>query len=177
MTKIKTLTEEERESSGWTLAVIACIVFVIWAVSGWLISSTKDPGQFGDMFGAVNALFSGLAFATLIYTVFLQRKELQLQRQELAETRKELKRSAAAQEASEAALREQAEASKLAANLNAIHTLLTYYREARGELMQRISALEPDIPRKIEFLKEKEAPLYAMLEGTYQRITKKHTAR
>lgn len=65
MSKSKTLNEEERETSGWTLAVIICSVLVIWAASGWLVSSTKDPGQFGDMFGAVNALFSGLAFATL----------------------------------------------------------------------------------------------------------------
>lgn len=43
------------------------------------------------MFGAVNALFSGMAFAALIYTVLLQRRELQLQREELIETREEIK--------------------------------------------------------------------------------------
>lgn len=121
MSKSKTLNEEERETSGWTLAVIICSVLVIWAASGWLVSSTKDPGQFGDMFGAVNALFSGLAFATLIYTVFLQRRELQLQREELAATRIELQRTASAQEASEAALRAQAEASAQSANLAAVN--------------------------------------------------------
>ncbi len=42
------------------------------------------------MFGAVNALFSGLAFASLVYTIFLQKRELELQRQELALTRAEL---------------------------------------------------------------------------------------
>lgn len=42
------------------------------------------------MFGAVNALFSGLAFASLVYAIFLQRRELELQRQELAFTRAEL---------------------------------------------------------------------------------------
>jgi hypothetical protein len=57
-------------------------------------------GQFGDMFGAVNSLFSGLAFAGLIFTILLQRREfarrrreLVLQRQELALTREELERS------------------------------------------------------------------------------------
>jgi hypothetical protein len=43
------------------------------------------------MFGAVNALFSGLAFAGLIYAILLQREELEFQRQELIETRAELK--------------------------------------------------------------------------------------
>ncbi len=54
------------------------------------------PGTAGDMFGAVNALFSALAFAFLIYTALMQREELKLQREELRETRKELARSAEA---------------------------------------------------------------------------------
>jgi hypothetical protein len=33
-------------------------------------------GQFGDMFGGINALFSAMAFAVLIYTMHLQRTEL-----------------------------------------------------------------------------------------------------
>lgn len=81
-------------------------------------------GQVGDMFGAVNSLFSGLAFAGLIYTVCLQRKELQLQRRELALTRREVKRSASAQEKSEKALRKQAASLEAAAKLSAIDTLL-----------------------------------------------------
>ena len=43
------------------------------------------------MFGAVNSLFSGLAFATLIFTISLQKKELALQRDELSLTRDELR--------------------------------------------------------------------------------------
>lgn len=46
-------------------------------------------GVFGDMFGSVNALFSGLALGGIIFTIFLQKKELKLQRNELKETRKE----------------------------------------------------------------------------------------
>ena len=41
-----------------------------------LLPDWPTRGQFGDVFGAVNALFSGFAFAGLIYTVFLQREEL-----------------------------------------------------------------------------------------------------
>lgn len=48
-------------------------------------------GQFGDMFGVVNALFSGLAFAGIIYTILLQREELAAQRKELRLTRHEFK--------------------------------------------------------------------------------------
>lgn len=82
--------------------------------------------QFGDSFGAANSLFSGLAFAGLIYTIFLQRKELQLQRQELQLTRNELTRSAEAQEKSENALSKQAFAAQAAAEIAAINNILAY---------------------------------------------------
>jgi hypothetical protein len=60
---------------------------VIIAIGAWF-----DPeimGITGDAFGAINSLFSGLAFAGLIYAIFLQRDELKLQRNELQATRKE----------------------------------------------------------------------------------------
>lgn len=43
------------------------------------------------MFGSVNALFSGLALAGIIFTILLQRKELGYQRNELRLTREEFK--------------------------------------------------------------------------------------
>jgi hypothetical protein len=42
---------------------------------------------FGDMFGALNTLFSGLAFGGLVVTLVMQMRELGLQREELAKTR------------------------------------------------------------------------------------------
>lgn len=69
-------------------------VFILWSLT-FLLFFLKDQtfsrGEFGDMFGAVNALFSGLAFAGLIITLLLQRQELTLQREELEQTREELK--------------------------------------------------------------------------------------
>ena len=43
------------------------------------------------MFGAVNALFAGFAFAGVIGAIILQRNELRLQRQELSDTREEMR--------------------------------------------------------------------------------------
>jgi len=83
-------------------------------------------GQFGDTFGGANSLFSGLAFLGIIYTIFLQRKELSLQREELELTRKELKRTAEAQEKSEKALSKQAESLKITAKLNGLSSLLDF---------------------------------------------------
>lgn len=41
-----------------------------------LIGDWEQRGQFGDLFGVVNALFSGLAFAGLIITIRQQHLDL-----------------------------------------------------------------------------------------------------
>lgn len=46
-----------------------------------------DRGMFGDMFGAVNALFSGLALAGVIYAIHLQRAEIRLTKEDLTRTK------------------------------------------------------------------------------------------
>ena len=88
--------KDESKSRLWLWIVVAIIgVIALWGLSWWGISKfIDDPitqGTFGDMFGAVNALFSGLAFAGLIVTLLYQKEELKLQREELAQTREELK--------------------------------------------------------------------------------------
>jgi hypothetical protein len=80
---------------GWVFPVsIFSLVLVLWG-STWLLltffmDGCDNRGTFGDMFGSVNALFSGLAFASLIYTIVLQRKELKLHQHELELTRNEM---------------------------------------------------------------------------------------
>lgn len=87
-------TEDDKTTSIWWLVGTALLVIAAWGWSGYLIytgfDEPGDRGTFGDMFGAVNALFSGLAFSVLIYTMILQRIELKLQREELRSTRAEL---------------------------------------------------------------------------------------
>lgn len=77
----------------WAMTMAIIIIFVGYWISIVFFGPTgwSEKGQFGDMFGWVNALFSGLAFAGLIYTIFLQRNELSLQREELRATREEMK--------------------------------------------------------------------------------------
>ena len=68
-------------------------VLIVWFLFGiasyFLFNDWSSRGTFGDMFGVVNSLFSGLAFAILILTAHMQRQELELQRKELKDTRKE----------------------------------------------------------------------------------------
>ncbi|MDO9053237.1 MAG: hypothetical protein Q7U37_04820 [Gallionella sp.] len=75
-------------------------VIALWAGAGVLLYSLPERGTFGDMFGAVNALFSGLAFVGVVYAILLQRGELQLQREELIDTQIMLKKTSESQEIS-----------------------------------------------------------------------------
>lgn len=88
------------------IAWLVAFVAVYFAIADW-----EHRGQFGDMFGALNVLFSGFAFAALYFTISLQQKqlrqqdeqiqlqreELRLQREEMAASRIELTRQANAQ--------------------------------------------------------------------------------
>ncbi len=86
----------------WTSArgflVIAAGVLLFWIANIILMNYYFHPltenlssaGAAGDMFGGLNALFSGLAFAGLIAALFMQRHELSLQRTELELQRREL---------------------------------------------------------------------------------------
>ncbi|MFF2907928.1 hypothetical protein [Paenibacillus sp. NPDC057934] len=73
-------------------------ITIIWIVSSIIFLFTYHThGEFGDMFGSINTLFSGLAFGGIIYTIYqqraefkLQREELKLQREEVAKTNQEM---------------------------------------------------------------------------------------
>lgn len=49
------------------------VLFLTWPISEFSIAKS---GTFGDSFGVVTSLFSGLAFAGIILTILLQRQEL-----------------------------------------------------------------------------------------------------
>lgn len=93
-------SEEKGKKTGIRALSIMCIGIVIIFLISWFlidhyIESKEERGTFGDKFGSINALFSGLAFAGLIYTIILQRKDLEMQREELELTRKEMKEQTA----------------------------------------------------------------------------------
>lgn len=91
-----------RKHKPWIIFAIA-VLFIIAVCLLFVYIMKEQPwgmdkrGQFGDMFGALGAVFSGLAFAGLIVTLIqqhddlkLQREDLRLQRQEIAQTNLEL---------------------------------------------------------------------------------------
>lgn len=75
----------------WLATAVLCLWFGTPFVMAKLVPDAAMRGPTGDLYGSVNALFSGLAFAGLLGTLWLQREQLALQRDELRLQREELK--------------------------------------------------------------------------------------
>lgn len=61
------------------LILFAIAIFVAWAttpliVEGFFAERRDAAGQFGDIFGSINSLFSGFAFVALVWTFIWQQK-------------------------------------------------------------------------------------------------------
>ena len=84
----ETLTKEKEEMKHiFTLATIAVIILLLWFVLGFIVpvyifKDINDGGVFGDGFGSVNALFTGLGFLGVSYTIVLQIEIIQRQKQQ-----------------------------------------------------------------------------------------------
>lgn len=91
---------QKRQSSDagvpWGLAAIVLSgIVALWVGYAAFVlyfgPSYTETGTFGDAFGALNTLFSGLALSGVVFSVLLQSRELRLQRDELRLQREELK--------------------------------------------------------------------------------------
>ena len=99
------------------VAVLITARLVIWNV----FESPEERGTFGDMFGAVNALFSGLAFLGVIVAIILQKMELEEQRREIRESR-------IAHQKSADALDGQLKSSKLQVEIESLNRIIQFLR-------------------------------------------------
>lgn len=96
MTKLKK-NEEEKEYKHLKQIIIWSVVTVIvlWVIN--MISlgfmNSNERGTLGDMFGAVNAIFSGLAFAGIIISLYMQRIDLKNQKEQLKLNYEEVKQT------------------------------------------------------------------------------------
>lgn len=90
-------------SAAWGAALLVAGVWVVCLAAAFAafrlsalldeegapVNWTERLGQFGDTFGLVNALFTGLALMGLTYTVYLQREEMEEGRELLHRERRE----------------------------------------------------------------------------------------
>ena len=61
-------------------AIFACVMVALWMATPFFVrqlypEDLATRGQFGDIFGSVNALFSGLALAGVIVAILLPRED------------------------------------------------------------------------------------------------------
>lgn len=129
-------------------AYAALVVIFMWMLS-WVIitkciSEPSERGQFGDQFGAVNALFSGLAFAGLIITILQQRKDLYYQRKELEQTNQEMARQTKEFDAQNKTLKRQ------------------QFENSFFELLRILQTLVNDLQIKIEFICSNECEIKSL---------------
>lgn len=126
------------------------IVFIaLWLASAAIVpffaGSLEQAGNFGDSFGGVSALFSGLALALAIYSMVLQQKQAaEFERVTLAT----LEQQAAAIKLVERSLSEQASTARVAA----ISALIDR-EEQRAETLRQWGMLAGDENKYINGIK------------------------
>lgn len=119
------------------LVIMIVMVLVLFLANLCLIFlplNKDERGTFGDQFGAVNALFSGLAFAGLIYTIILQRHDLKLQRRDLRYQRRELELTRKEMEEQTAEFEKQNETLKVQRFENTFFNMLSQFQEVVNNL-------------------------------------------
>lgn len=111
-----------------------CLLILVFTVVYVLLVNFISPegnrnetrGTFGDLFGGLNAIFSGFAFAGVIITILMQMKELDL-------TRKEMRKSVEAQDKSQSALNLQLKNMQSNSRIESVKNIIETYSE-RDEL-------------------------------------------
>lgn len=90
MTRPTDSPEDPKPFKLWKWIAFVALIWAATIILQFVGPTEFNAGAFGDSFGVTNSLFSGLAFALLIYNTWMQRQELKLQREELTATREEL---------------------------------------------------------------------------------------
>lgn len=132
-TKIK-FSSWMKKNIVWVMFGGVIILFLLNFSMVFFVPGENTRGTFGDQFGAVNALFSGLAFAGLIYTIVLQRRDLELQRHDLKLQRDELALTRQEMEEQTAEFEKQNETLRIQRFENTFFNMLSQFQEVVNNL-------------------------------------------
>lgn len=147
--------------------IVALLVGFTCILNANIVDAEKR-GQFGDQFGAMNALFSGLAFFGLILTIAFQARDLNLQRkdlrlqtealrlqiQEFKEQKDEMKRSAHTQEDSNRLKLAEMKITlgKMRLNLDIESIRIIENKELKGERLNELRVKVSDLWHDLELI-------------------------
>ena len=115
----------------WMMFGGVILLFLLNFSMIFYIDGENTRGTFGDQFGAVNALFSGLAFTGLIYTIILQRRDLEIQRHDLKLQREEIALNRKEMEEQTAEFEKQNDTLKIQRFENTFFNMLSQFQESR----------------------------------------------
>lgn len=151
--------------------IILGIAVAIWIGYGLVVPRLfmdwQKSSQFGDMFGGIGALFSGLALAGVVVAIKMQKEELE--------------RSTKAQTASSEALTKQIEVMSITAQLAALDTLYRYHAERADRYLEErpeggvLSELDSDpaLTRRITEAKQKRNRVLERIDSLIRELEKR----
>lgn len=135
------------------LGIALALVIVLWLSSPYVASwwssllGSNDKhgcGNFSEQFGVMNSLFTGLAFAALVVTIYQQQKGLRQQREELEMQREELHLQREELKHSVAEMKRSANAQTAQVRINTMSALLASLPVLIREEENRALALDPE---------------------------------
>lgn len=132
-TKIK-FSSWMKKNIVWVMFGGVIILFLLNFSMVFFVPGENTRGTFGDQFGAVNALFSGLAFTGLIYTIILQRRDLEIQRHDLKLQREEIALNRKEMEEQTAEFEKQNETLKIQRFENTFFNMLSQFQKVVNSL-------------------------------------------
>jgi len=153
---------------------IIFLTLIFPGILGLFFHTPETRGAAGDMYGVLNTLFSGLAFAGVIITILMQMNELELSRKELELTRNEMERSALAQEGSQQALNNQLMNMKRASQIEAMVSYMQSHSKPeeydQHEVSKRVlSSLVDELFYDDKYLKYVKPEITHLNQGWYNR--------
>lgn len=163
---------KEKDGSSLTIYIIVALATVIGL---WFLNLlvalvfhdyNSDSGTFGDTFGIVTSLFSGLAFAGIIISIFLQSKELMLQRRQLSLQAKELHDQSIAFNEQNKVLEQQKFETTFFNLMGSIEESQVRYSKSRGQYNDTIYGITTfnPIEFKIQYDVNSQIPIYKVVE-------------
>jgi hypothetical protein len=154
------LTEQNLTRRIITIAVIVFLaILIVGFVPYWFFCQLSDAGSFGDSFGMVNAIVSGLVFVFLIYEMRLQRIDLKLQKKAIDAQLDEMKDS-------KKQLKEQVRTSFLTAYLNSLGVTI----EMHGHQIKNVTGNGPRNYINRIMRKQRQNPLRHEAEELVKRL-------
>lgn len=146
----KDLDDRKEKRKKWARILFgtagAFILFDLWLLTPRALSffyettSVSETGAIGDTYGAFNGLVSGGAMIALVFSIYLQRKDLakqseqlELQREEMKLTREEMENQRAELALSSKAMRDQVQIASMTAQLSLFPAMIEELRKSAKE--------------------------------------------